>query len=38
VVLAGRYFDRRALDEMLRGVAKAAAAEPVPAAKSAATP
>jgi imidazolonepropionase-like amidohydrolase len=38
VVLAGRYFDRRALDEMLRGVAKAAAAEPVPAAKSAGTP
>jgi imidazolonepropionase-like amidohydrolase len=38
VVLAGRYFDRRALDEMLRGVAKAAVAEPVPAAKSAGTP
>ena len=30
VVLAGRYFDRPALDRMLRGVAKAAAAEPVP--------
>jgi imidazolonepropionase-like amidohydrolase len=33
VVLAGRYFDRRALDGMLQGVEKAAAAEPVPAAK-----
>jgi imidazolonepropionase-like amidohydrolase len=33
VVLAGRYFDRAALDRMLRGVEKAAAAEPVPAAK-----
>jgi hypothetical protein len=32
-VLAGRYFDRPALDRMLRGVEKAAAAEPVPAAK-----
>jgi cytosine/adenosine deaminase-related metal-dependent hydrolase len=31
VVLAGRYFDRPALDRMLRGVATAAAAEPVPA-------
>jgi imidazolonepropionase-like amidohydrolase len=31
VVLAGRYFDRPALDRMLRGVEKAAAAEPVPA-------
>lgn len=31
VVLAGRYFDRPALDRMLRGVARAAAAEPVPA-------
>ena len=30
VVLAGRYFDRPALDRMLRGVEKAAAAEPVP--------
>ena len=30
VVLAGRYFDRPALDRMLRGVAAAAAAEPVP--------
>jgi imidazolonepropionase-like amidohydrolase len=30
VVLAGRYFDRPALDGMLRGVEKAAAAEPVP--------
>jgi cytosine/adenosine deaminase-related metal-dependent hydrolase len=38
VVLAGRYFDRPALDRMLRGVQKAAAAEPVPTAKSAATP
>jgi imidazolonepropionase-like amidohydrolase len=33
VVLDGRYFDRPALDRMLRGVEKAAAAEPVPAAK-----
>ena len=31
VVLAGRYFDREALDGMLRGVAAAAAAEQVPA-------
>jgi imidazolonepropionase-like amidohydrolase len=31
VVLAGRYFDRASLDRMLRGVARAAAAEPVPA-------
>jgi len=31
VVLAGRYFDRAALDRMLRGVEQAAAAEPVPA-------
>ena len=31
VILAGRYFDRAALDRMLRGVARAAAAEPVPA-------
>jgi cytosine/adenosine deaminase-related metal-dependent hydrolase len=31
VVLAGSYFDRPALDRMLRGVAAAAAAEPVPA-------
>jgi imidazolonepropionase-like amidohydrolase len=38
VVLAGRYFDRPALDRMLRGVEKAAAAEPVPTAKSAGTP
>jgi imidazolonepropionase-like amidohydrolase len=38
VVLAGRYFDRPALDRMLRGVEKAAAAEPVPAEKSPGTP
>jgi imidazolonepropionase-like amidohydrolase len=31
VVLAGRYFDRPSLDQILRGVARAAAAEPVPA-------
>jgi hypothetical protein len=31
VVLAGRYVDRPALDRMLRGVAAAAATEPVPA-------
>lgn len=30
VILAGRYFDRAALDQMLRGVQKAAADEPVP--------
>jgi imidazolonepropionase-like amidohydrolase len=30
VVLAGRYFDRPALDRMLRDVETAAAAEPVP--------
>jgi imidazolonepropionase-like amidohydrolase len=30
VVLAGRYFDRPALDRMLRGAEKAAATEPVP--------
>src|SRR5580658_8023318 len=29
VVLAGRYFDRPALDRMLKGVERAAAAEPV---------
>jgi imidazolonepropionase-like amidohydrolase len=34
VVLAGRYFDRAALDRMLKGVEKAAA-EPAPAAKPA---
>jgi imidazolonepropionase-like amidohydrolase len=33
VILAGRYFDRPALDRMLHGVQVAAAAEPVPAAK-----
>jgi imidazolonepropionase-like amidohydrolase len=33
VILAGRYFDRPALDRMLHGVEVAAAAEPVPAAK-----
>jgi imidazolonepropionase-like amidohydrolase len=33
VVLAGRYFDRAALDRMLRSVVTAAAAEPVPSAK-----
>jgi imidazolonepropionase-like amidohydrolase len=33
VVLAGRYFDRPALDRMLRDVETAAAAEPVPNAK-----
>jgi imidazolonepropionase-like amidohydrolase len=38
VVLAGRYFDRTALDRMLRGVEKAAAAEPVPAAKQGGAP
>jgi imidazolonepropionase-like amidohydrolase len=38
VVLAGRWFDRTALDGMLRGVEKAAAAEPLPAAKQAGTP
>jgi imidazolonepropionase-like amidohydrolase len=38
VVLAGRYFDRTALDQMLRGVERAAAAEPVPAAKQGGTP
>jgi imidazolonepropionase-like amidohydrolase len=38
VVLAGRYFDRPALDRMLRGVEKAAAAEPVPAAKQEGAP
>jgi len=32
VVLAGRYLDRRALDAMLQGVARAAAAEPAPTA------
>jgi imidazolonepropionase-like amidohydrolase len=32
VVLAGRYFDRPALDRMLRGVERAAAAEPLSAA------
>ncbi len=32
VILAGRYFDRGALDRMLHGVELAAAAEPVPAA------
>jgi imidazolonepropionase-like amidohydrolase len=34
VVLAGRYFDRAALDRMLHSVALAAAAEPEPVAKS----
>jgi imidazolonepropionase-like amidohydrolase len=38
VVLAGRYFDRPALDRMLRGVEQAAAAEPLPAAKQGVTP
>jgi imidazolonepropionase-like amidohydrolase len=38
VVLAGRYFDRTALDRMLRDVEKAAAAEPVPRAKPEGTP
>ncbi|HEX4150759.1 MAG TPA: amidohydrolase family protein [Steroidobacteraceae bacterium] len=38
VVLAGRYFDRAALDRMLHGVEEAAAAEPVPAPKQAGTP
>jgi imidazolonepropionase-like amidohydrolase len=33
VVLAGRYFDRPALDRMLRGVERAAATEPVAEAK-----
>jgi imidazolonepropionase-like amidohydrolase len=33
VILAGRYFDRPALDRMLHGVEAAAAAEPVPTAK-----
>lgn len=38
VILAGRYFDRPALDRMLSGVEKAAAAEKVPAAKQGGTP
>jgi imidazolonepropionase-like amidohydrolase len=38
VVLAGRWFDKAALDGMLRGVEKAAAAEPLPAEKQAGTP
>jgi imidazolonepropionase-like amidohydrolase len=38
VVLAGRYFDRAALDKMLRDVEKAAAAEPVPKPKAGTTP
>jgi imidazolonepropionase-like amidohydrolase len=38
VVLAGRYFDRTALDQMLLGVQKAAAAEPVPIAKPGGAP
>jgi imidazolonepropionase-like amidohydrolase len=38
VVLAGRYFDRSALDRMLRDVEKAAAAEPLPAVKPGSTP
>ena len=38
VVLAGRYFDRPALDRMLRDVEKAAAAEPLPTAKPGASP
>jgi imidazolonepropionase-like amidohydrolase len=38
VVLAGRYFDRPALDRMLRDVEKAAAAEPLPTAKPGLTP
>ena len=33
VILAGRYFDRPALDRMLHGVEAAAAAEPVPPTK-----
>src|ERR1700722_15474141 len=33
VILAGRYFDRPALDRMLHGVEVAAAAEPIPAPK-----
>ena len=37
VVLAGRFFDRPALDRLLRGVAQAAAAEPLPV-KRGATP
>lgn len=35
---SGRYFDRAALDRMLRGVEKAAAGEPEPAAKQGGTP
>jgi imidazolonepropionase-like amidohydrolase len=38
VVLAGRYFDRAALDRMLRRVQIAAAAEPVPVAKQGGAP
>jgi imidazolonepropionase-like amidohydrolase len=38
VVLAGRYFDRAALDKMLRNIEKAAAAEPVPKSKAGTTP
>ncbi|MEA3173971.1 MAG: hypothetical protein QOF42_1382, partial [Gammaproteobacteria bacterium] len=38
VVLAGRYFDRAALDKMLSDVEKAAAAEPVPKSKAGTTP
>jgi imidazolonepropionase-like amidohydrolase len=38
VVLAGRYFDRPALDRMLRGVENAAASEPVPAPKQGGAP
>jgi imidazolonepropionase-like amidohydrolase len=38
VVLAGRYFDRPALDRMLRGVEKAAAVEPMPVAKQGGAP
>jgi hypothetical protein len=38
VVLAGRYFDRPALDRMLKGVEKAAAAEPEPTAKQGGAP
>src|SRR5580693_2194680 len=34
VILAGRYFDRAALDRMLHDVEKAAAAEPVPKPKA----
>ena len=37
VILAGRYFDRSALDKMLRDVEKAAAAEPVPKPRAGAT-